>query len=124
MVLERDVQRVSETLQALLSVDEALELVLAAFARLPAEEITIADGLGRVLAQDVRADQSLPPFANSGMDGYAVRAADVSGATRTAPVRLDVIGDIPAGSSPKFNIAQGQAARIMTGAPIDRKSVG
>lgn len=102
----------------MLAVDEALERILAAFSRLPAEPIDVADGLGRVLAEDIRATLDLPPFANSSMDGYAVRAADVLNASRNAPTTLTVIGDIPAGSSPHFTISEGQAARIMTGGPL------
>lgn len=100
----------------MLSVDEALANVLSAFQRLPAETISIADGLGRVLAQDVVSAQSLPPFPNSSMDGYAVRAADVAAASSDAPVQLAVVGDIPAGVAPTITVAAGQAARIMTGA--------
>jgi molybdopterin molybdotransferase len=103
---------------SMLAVDEALERVLAAFSRLPAETISLAEGLGRVLAQDVRAALDLPPFANSSMDGYAVRAADVASARRDSPVGLAVIADIPAGLAPQVTIGQGQAARIMTGAPM------
>src|SRR5258706_1358943 len=102
----------------LLSVDEALEHVLARFERLPAEEIAISEALERVLAQDVRAANDLPPFANSSMDGYAVRAEDVIDAANNTPAILDVIADIPAGSMPQVHIGPGQAARIMTGAPM------
>src|SRR5450631_2376241 len=108
----------TDNARALLSVDEALAHVLAAFSRLPAEEIAIADGLGRVLAADIAAANDLPPFTNSSMDGYAVRAADVRGASEGKPVRLEVIADIPAGTPPSVTINAGQAARIMTGAPM------
>src|SRR5258708_18785899 len=104
--------------RALLSVDEGLAHVLAAFARLPAEEIAIEHGLGRVLATDITAANDLPPFSNSSMDGYAVRADDLIGASEGKPVRLEVIADIPAGTSPSVSIGAGQAARIMTGAPM------
>jgi molybdopterin molybdotransferase len=103
---------------SMLAVDEALERILAVFTRLPNDSIAIGDGLGRVLAQDIRAQNDLPPFANSSMDGYAVRAADIASARQDAPVRLAVIGDIPAGSAPQITIGSGQAARIMTGAPM------
>ncbi len=102
----------------MLSVDEALGRILAAFDRLPAEAILIGDGLSRVLTQDVRAGYDLPPFANSSMDGYAVRAADVAGARQGAPVSLQVVSDIPAGTAPAITLGPGQAARIMTGAPM------
>jgi molybdopterin molybdotransferase len=103
---------------SMLAVDEALERILAVFTRLPAESIPISEGLGRVLAQDIRAQNDLPPFANSSMDGYAVLAADITAATQNAPVTLKVIADIPAGSAPTVTIRSGQAARIMTGAPM------
>jgi molybdopterin molybdotransferase len=102
----------------MLSVDEALERILANFALLPAEMISIRDAFGRVLAEDVHATASLPPFANSSMDGYAVRAADIAAATPNAGAILKVIGDIPAGTAPTFTVGAGQAARIMTGAPL------
>jgi molybdopterin molybdotransferase len=71
-----------------------------------------------VLAQDVVATLDLPPFDNSSMDGFAVRAADTAGATPDSPRRLHVVADIPAGSQPTITLAAGEAARIMTGAPI------
>jgi molybdopterin molybdotransferase len=102
----------------LLSVDQALEQVLAVFSRLPDEVIDLEAGLGRVLAMDVYADNNIPPFANSSMDGYAVRAADILSATKDSPASLKVIADIPAGTAPTVIIGAGQAARIMTGAPM------
>jgi molybdopterin molybdotransferase len=108
----------SNSPRSMLSVDEALELVLASFNRLPTEEIDIADGLGRVLAENVEAENDLPPFANSSMDGYAVQSGDISSASREHPITLQVVGDIPAGSAPTITVNRGQAARIMTGAPM------
>lgn len=100
----------------MLSVDQALTNVLTAFQRLSAESISIADGLGRVLAQDVVSTHNLPPFPNSSMDGYAVRAADVAAASGNTPISLTVVGDIPAGIAPTVAVGTGQATRIMTGA--------
>jgi molybdopterin molybdotransferase len=97
----------------LLAVDDALTRILADFARLPAEAVALGAARGRILAADVTAPHDLPPFANSSMDGYAVRAADV-----TAPARLRVVLDVPAGSAPDRAIGQGEAARIMTGAML------
>ena len=77
-------------------VEKALEIVLAHTPSLPAEEVVLTEALGRVLAEDVRADADLPPFDRSAMDGYAVRAGDTSG----APVVLDVIGQVRAGQFP------------------------
>ncbi|CAN5902162.1 molybdopterin molybdotransferase MoeA [soil metagenome] len=76
------------------------------------------DALGCVLAADVRAPEPVPPFANSAMDGYAVRATDVEAAAEGAPVRLRVAGTILAGSPPDVAVTPGEAVRIMTGAPI------
>lgn len=102
----------------MLTVDQALEKVLGAFHRLPAERVPLAEAFGRVLARDVVATQDLPPFPNSSMDGYAVRAADVATAAADQPVTLTVIEDIPAGRAPQQHLGTGQAARIMTGAML------
>jgi molybdopterin molybdotransferase len=102
----------------MLTVNEALERVLEGFSELPLETIPVGDALGRVLAEDIRATLDLPPFPNSSMDGYAVRAVDIASARKDTPARLDVIADIPAGSSPQITIGAGQSARIMTGAPM------
>jgi molybdopterin molybdotransferase len=102
----------------MLTVDQALAKVLSAFHRLPAETVPLAEAFGRVLAGDVVASQDLPPFPNSSMDGYAVRAADVAAASADQPITLTVIEDIPAGRAPLHTIGAGQAARIMTGAML------
>ncbi len=98
----------------MLSVDEALERILATLKPLPAEQIVVADGLGRVLAEDVAARRSQPPAAVSAMDGYAVRAADVA----TVPVTLKVIGQAPAGDAFSGTVGAGEAVRIFTGGPV------
>ena len=77
-----------------------------------------ADALGRVLAVDVVAAADLPPWDNSAMDGYAVRAADVAGATEGEPVRLGVAGEVAAGRAPEQAVESGRAIRIATGAPV------
>jgi molybdopterin molybdotransferase len=102
----------------LLSVNAALEHILSRFDQLPDEMIAITGALGRVLAQDIESAINLPPFANSSMDGYAVRSADANGASAAAPARLRVVMDIPAGTTPEGTIRTGEAARIMTGAPL------
>ena len=101
-----------------LTVQEALTAVLAGVSVLPAEQVSLLDGLGRVLAQSVVAQASLPPFANSSMDGYALIAADLFGATSQNPVTLQVIGDVAAGAVLKVTVSSGTAVRIMTGAPL------
>ena len=93
---------------------QALEIVLAHTPTLPAEVVLIDGALGRVLAEDVAADHDLPPFDRAAMDGYAVRAADAS----SAPVVLDVIGQVRAGQSFDRAVATGQAVQVMTGAPV------
>ena len=98
----------------MLSVAEARARILAAFEPLPAEVVGLERGLGRVLAEDVAARVTQPPKDVSAMDGYAVRAADVA----EAPVTLDIVGDVPAGSSHGGTLAPGQAVRIFTGAPL------
>lgn len=101
-----------------LTVQEALTAVLAGVSVLPTEKISLLDSLGRVIAEDIVAKDSLPPFANSAMDGYTMRAADLIGVTEQKPAHLKVIGDIAAGTTPDIMIRPGTAARIMTGAPI------
>lgn len=90
--------------------------VVALVERLAPTRVPLRDALGRVLAEDVRAEEAVPPFANSGMDGYAVRAQDTSGATPTAPVRLRVVDELPAGRPATTEVGAGEAIRIMTGA--------
>jgi len=101
-----------------LSVREALSLILGTIDILPSEQLDLLDGLGRVLAQSVIARDSLPPFANSSMDGYAVRAEDTAEARDDHPIHLKVIGDIAAGAGILPEVIAGTAARIMTGAPL------
>ena len=101
-----------------LTVQEALTAVLAGVSVLPAEQVALLGGLGRVLAQDVVAQDSLPPFANSSMDGYALVAADLAGASQQNPAVLRVIGDVAAGIMPTVVVVPGTAVRIMTGAPL------
>ncbi len=103
----------------LLSVEEARSAVLAAIAGpTPAERAYLAEARGRILAEDVISLTALPPWDNSAMDGYAIRAADVAAATDGAPVRLDVTGEVRAGSAPDTAVDRGAAIRIATGAPI------
>ncbi len=103
-----------------ISVDEALAIVLGDVALLPAEEVPLHEALGRVLAEPILARESLPPFANSAMDGFALRAADVSRATADQPVILRVVGEVAAGAPFAGFVGPGEAARITTGAPIPR----
>jgi molybdopterin molybdotransferase len=99
---------------------EALRLVLSAAKPRGQEFIPLAESLGRTLGRDVRAGEDIPPFAKSAMDGYAVRAVDTLAAAPSGPAGLDVILDLPAGRRTRKSIGPGQAARIMTGAPLPR----
>ncbi|HZQ33551.1 MAG TPA: gephyrin-like molybdotransferase Glp [Mycobacterium sp.] len=83
-----------------------------------AETVALTDAAGLVLADDVVAPLSLPPFDNSAMDGYAVHADDVAGASAEHPVVLPVAEDIPAGRTDTLTLKPGTAHRIMTGAPL------
>lgn len=96
------------------TVEKALEIVLAHTPILPPELVLIDDALGRVLAQDVVADHDLPPFDRAAMDGYAIRAADAS----SAPAVLDVVEEVRAGQMSSRTLAPGQAVQVMTGAPV------
>src|SRR5687768_10694684 len=103
----------------MITVDAAIERILQSFKPLPnAERVALLDALGRVLVEDVPADIDLPPFDTTAMDGYAVRAADVGGASKDSPVTLAVIGQIAAGSLAERPLGPGQAYRILTGAPM------
>ncbi|WP_069763928.1 gephyrin-like molybdotransferase Glp [Streptomyces sp. LUP47B] len=100
------------------SVDEHLEDILATVRPLEPIELQLLDAQGCVLVEDVTVPVSLPPFDNSSMDGYAVRVADVAGASEEFPAVLDVVGDVAAGEAELLHVGPGQAARIMTGAPL------
>ncbi len=100
------------------TVEEHQAVVADLVPETPVEQRALADVLHAVLAQDLRATIPLPPFDNSAMDGYAVRAADLNGAGPTAPVELPVEADIPAGRVDVPPLRPGTAHRIMTGAPI------
>jgi molybdopterin molybdotransferase len=103
---------------AMQSVDDYLSDVLAAIRPLPPRELRLDEAVGAVLAEDVTAAWALPPFDNSGMDGYAVLAADVAAATPQRPVTLPVRGEVPAGDTRRHDLEPGTCLRIMTGAPV------
>ena len=98
----------------MISVEEALARLLAPLVALPPEQVSVADAVGRVLAEDVAARRTQPPFAVSAMDGYAVRADDVA----KVPASLRIVAEIPAGAGYGGTIGAGEAARIFTGAPL------
>jgi molybdopterin molybdotransferase len=103
---------------SMLTVEEALEKILARIQPLGTEKVSLLDALGRVIAEDIDTPRDIPPLDNSGMDGYAVRWEDVGKASPDRPVRLDVTEDLPAGFMATRPVGKGEAIRIMTGAPI------
>lgn len=101
-------------MSALLPVEDAISRLGGMISPLGVENISLAQANGRVLARDVVAQRTQPPFDNSAMDGYAVRAGDIA----TVPVTLQVIGEAPAGGTYEGYVGEGQAVRIFTGGPI------
>ena len=104
----------------MISVEQHLDRILGSVKVIRPFEQGVLDAQGCVLAEDVTARGSLPGFTNSAMDGYAVHAQDVVGATEDDPVVLPVVNDIAAGNTNALSLAQGQTMRIMTGAPMPR----
>jgi molybdopterin molybdotransferase len=104
--------------QTLLSADEALLRILNVLHPLGTETSELNTSLNRFLAEEISAKTDIPPFPSSSMDGYAVQSADVRNASKEAPVRLHVIGEIVAGEHDLPELKSGQAIRIMTGAPL------
>jgi molybdopterin molybdotransferase len=98
----------------MIPVSEARQFVLSACGALTPRRMAVSDALGHVLAEPIRATEPVPPFANSSMDGYAVRAAD----TVRAPARLRVVGTVLAGDTAQMFVSAGESVRIMTGAPL------
>jgi molybdopterin molybdotransferase len=103
---------------SLLSVEQARERILSHFQPVTTEKKDLTECPNRVLAVDILAGDNLPPFDNSSMDGFALRADDSSNATPASPLTLRVVTDIPAGSTPTVSLTAGEAARIMTGAQM------
>src|SRR5579862_2938823 len=99
---------------ALISADAARRRILAQCLPLRPRAVPLGEALGCVTSVPLTAEESVPPFANTAVDGFAVRAADVS----PGPVTLEVIGTIPAGAPPEPAVGPGQAVRILTGAPL------
>ena len=102
----------------MIELEEAQEFVFGQCLKLSADEVEISKSRGLVLAKTVISNDDIPPFPNTAMDGYAVRAVD----TELAPVELNVIGTLPAGKVPDFKVGPSEAVRIMTGAVIPEGS--
>ncbi|WP_037580002.1 molybdotransferase-like divisome protein Glp [Phaeacidiphilus oryzae] len=100
------------------TVDEHLADILRGVAPLPPIDLPLLDAQGLLLTEEVVAGTDLPPFDNSSMDGYAVRVADLAGATAEYPSVLTVVGEIAAGAGELPRVGPGECARIMTGAPM------
>src|ERR1041385_743739 len=98
----------------MIPVAEAIKIVLAQTSPLPSECVSLSDSNNRILAEDIIADTDLPPFDRAQMDGYAVRAADVA----NTPARLKIVGESAAGAGWHQEMKDGEAVRIMTGAPV------
>jgi len=102
----------------LINVNKALQQLLSAFHPLESETIPLSEAAGRVLYEGIRSGIDLPLFTNSSMDGFAVRASDISNASQDNPIKLTVVEDIPAGRSPTKSLTENETSRIMTGAPV------
>ena len=102
----------------MLTPTDAAKLIVEHCAPLPPERRPLKEALDLVLAEDVASPIDLPAWDNSAMDGYAVRAADVAGATRERGATLRVIETVPAGGFPERTVTPGTATRIFTGAPL------
>src|SRR5262245_20280489 len=105
-------------MQQAVRVAEAQEMVLGCVQPVGVEKVALLEALHRVTAEEVTAQRHIPLDDNSAMDGYAVRHADVAGATRDQPAVLEVLEILPAGTRPHHRIAPGTAVKIMTGAPL------
>lgn len=104
----------------MITVEQAVQLILKQIRPLPGEEVPILDARGRILFENVRAARQVPPFDNSAMDGFAVRWADVEHALPDTPAVLRVLETVSAGYVAKQRVTTATAIRIMTGAPVPR----
>lgn len=102
----------------MISVVEARDAILNRIRPAGVERVDIVSARGRVLAEDVHATRNQPPWDNSAMDGYAVRAADTVSSSPDSPAELEIVEDLPAGYVAKRSVGPGQAIHIMTGAPV------
>src|SRR5215471_12084623 len=102
----------------MLELEDALARILEAIPGPVSEPVTLAEAQGRVLFQEVLSPIDLPGFDNSSVDGYAVRGADVAGASGSHPVRLRVAARVAAGDAVAGELTRGQCARLFTGAPL------
>jgi molybdenum cofactor synthesis domain-containing protein len=108
----------SVTSNPVIPLEEAQNQILETVPRLPAATVPLAEALGLVTVETLAATEPIPPFANTGVDGYAVQAASTTGATPEAPAQLRIVGELAAGQAPSAPVGPGEAIRIMTGAPV------
>jgi molybdopterin molybdotransferase len=101
-----------------IELDVVRATILERITRAEPVEVPARDAVGLVLASDIVSPEPIPPFANTAMDGYAVRAGSTADASPEQPVRLRVVGELPAGRAPTVAVGDGEAIRIMTGAPM------
>ncbi len=104
----------------MISFEEALDKILSRIQPLGLEKVLLLESLGRIIGEDIYARRDIPPLDNSAMDGYALRYKDIRESSKDHPARLRVIEDLPAGLVSKKTIKNGEAIRIMTGAPIPK----
>src|SRR5258706_9802348 len=102
----------------MLELAQARERILQVIPPPTVESAPVAESAGRTLARAVLAPINIPSFDNSAMDGFAVRAEDLSGASREQPVSLNLIGEIPAGNAPSLRLGCGECVRVFTGSPL------
>ncbi len=102
----------------MISLADAQARVHAVVSALPVVEVSVADAVGLVIAEQIVAPEAIPPFANTAMDGFAIRHADLASASTDNPVALPIVGTVAAGAVAERPVAAGEAMRIMTGAPI------
>jgi molybdopterin molybdotransferase len=112
------VPRIRVMMDRMTTVNEAVKLVLDTVTPLSCEKVAVAEGLDRVLGEDVRSGRNVPSFPNSAMDGFAVRWSDLAAATLEAPVSLAVRDVVAAGGMTRKRVLPGTAIKIMTGAPV------
>ena len=103
-----------------LTVEEAIDLLKEGIRPVKTRTVPLTEAADRILAQDIYAEENIPPFDRSPYDGYAFRSEDIRQASPENPVSLSVIEEIPAGHAPQKTIGQGQAAKILTGAPVPK----
>ena len=101
-------------------IEKAVDMLLSLPAPVETETVPLYGALDRVLAEDRYASVAIPPFDRSPYDGYAFRGQDTASATKSTPVELNISEEIPAGKLPRFEITEGMAAKILTGAPIPK----